>query len=180
MASEIRYEANEPYYDDRVTYLAPDLRAAALGETAIVDPPGTRWVYNNYHPLLIGMILERVTGKSVTEYLQEKLWDSIGMEYPGSWSINREHRKINPRTSMKTIPFSSRKATTTSRRRRKAESAPPANREETGKHANKLGMLNEQLLIQLPDLRLLAGQHAGMRIFSSGNQSARAASIPVC
>ena len=90
MASGIRYEANEPYYDNRVTYLAPDLRAAALGETAIVDPPGTRWVYNNYHPLLIGMILERVTGKSVTEYLQEKLWDSIGMEYPGSWSINRE------------------------------------------------------------------------------------------
>lgn len=90
MASGIRYEANEPWYDNRVTYLAPDLRAAALGETAIVDPPGTRWVYNNYHPLLIGMILERVTGKSVTEYLQEKLWDGIGMEYPASWSINRE------------------------------------------------------------------------------------------
>jgi CubicO group peptidase (beta-lactamase class C family) len=26
---------------------------------------------------------------SVTAYLQEKLWDALGMEYAGSWSINR-------------------------------------------------------------------------------------------
>ena len=26
---------------------------------------------------------------SVTAYLQEKLWDALGMEYAGSWSTNR-------------------------------------------------------------------------------------------
>jgi CubicO group peptidase (beta-lactamase class C family) len=88
MASGIRYNADEPYYDNRVTYLSPDLRKAALDDTVVVHPPGERWVYNNYHPLLIGMVLERVTGKSVTAYLQEKLWDAVGMEYAGSWSIN--------------------------------------------------------------------------------------------
>jgi CubicO group peptidase (beta-lactamase class C family) len=45
-------------------------------------------LYNNYNPLLIGMILERVTGGTVTAYLQEKLWDPLGMEYGGSWSLD--------------------------------------------------------------------------------------------
>jgi CubicO group peptidase (beta-lactamase class C family) len=108
MASGIRYEDNEPHYDNRVTYLAPDLRKAALNDTVIVDPPGKRWVYNNYHPLLIGMILERVTGKSVTAYLQEKLWDALGMEYGGSWSINNGHdglEKMESGINGRTIDF---------------------------------------------------------------------------
>ncbi len=89
MASGIRYEESGPYYDGRVTYLEPDLRKAALDDTVIVEPAGKRWVYNNYHPLLIGMILERVSGASVTEYLQKQLWDKLGMEYGGSWSTDR-------------------------------------------------------------------------------------------
>jgi CubicO group peptidase (beta-lactamase class C family) len=34
------------------------------------------------------MILERATGISVTNYLQEKIWKPIGMAYPGSWSLD--------------------------------------------------------------------------------------------
>jgi CubicO group peptidase (beta-lactamase class C family) len=90
MSSGVRYEEDAPYYDNRITYLEPDLRKAALEKTQIVDIPGKYWLYNNYHPLLIGMILERVTGKTVAEYLQEKLWSPLGMEYPGSWSIDSE------------------------------------------------------------------------------------------
>ena len=71
-----------------MTYHAADLRRAALEKTAIVSAPGERWLYNNYHPLLLGMVLERVTGMSVTSYLEEKLWEALGMEYPGSWSGN--------------------------------------------------------------------------------------------
>jgi len=88
MSSGIRYNEDPPYQDNDVTYHAADLRQAAMEKTAIVDAPGKHWLYNNYHPLLLGMILERVTGKSVTAYLQEKLWEPLGMEYPGSWSIN--------------------------------------------------------------------------------------------
>ena len=88
MSSGIRYNEGPPYHDNDVTYHAADLRQAAMEKTAIVDAPGKHWLYNNYHPLLLGMILERVTGKSVTAYLQEKLLEPLGMEYPGSWSIN--------------------------------------------------------------------------------------------
>jgi CubicO group peptidase (beta-lactamase class C family) len=88
MSSGLRYNEDPPYRDNDVTYHAIDLRRAALEKTAVVDAPGKRWLYNNYHPLLLGMVLERVTAMSVTAYLQEKLWEPLGMEYPGSWSIN--------------------------------------------------------------------------------------------
>ena len=34
------------------------------------------------------MILERVTGMSVSNYLQDKLWKPLGMQYPASWSLD--------------------------------------------------------------------------------------------
>jgi CubicO group peptidase (beta-lactamase class C family) len=88
MSSGLRYNEDQPDHDNDVTYHAADLRQAALEKTAVVDVPGKHWHYNNYHPLLLGMTLERVTGMPVTAYLQEKLWEPLGMEYPGSWSIN--------------------------------------------------------------------------------------------
>jgi CubicO group peptidase (beta-lactamase class C family) len=55
-----------------------------------VDSPGAKFVYNTFNPLILGMILERATGKSVTTYLQEKIWSPLGMEYDGSWSLDSE------------------------------------------------------------------------------------------
>jgi CubicO group peptidase (beta-lactamase class C family) len=74
--------------DDARTYYLPDLRRGALQSTWIERPPRERFEYNNYHPLLLGMILERVTGRHVTDYLQEKIWEPLGMEFGGSWSLD--------------------------------------------------------------------------------------------
>lgn len=85
MSSGIRYR--EPP-DDATTYYFPDLRQLALENTSIVGQPGDTFHYNNFHPLLLGMILERATGITVTDYLQAKIWTPIGMAYPGSWSLD--------------------------------------------------------------------------------------------
>jgi CubicO group peptidase (beta-lactamase class C family) len=89
MSSGIKY-AEFPFVngDDAKTYYYPDLRELALEDTHIVGLPGKQFHYNNYHPLLLGMIIERATGTSVANYLQEKIWKPIGMEYPGSWSLD--------------------------------------------------------------------------------------------
>ncbi len=50
--------------------------------------PLERFQYNNYHPLLLGLILERATGMSVSAYLEEKIWAPLGMEFPASWSLD--------------------------------------------------------------------------------------------
>jgi len=89
MSSGIKYE-EFPFVngDDAKTYYYPDLRQLALEDTHIVGLPGEQFHYNNYHPLLLGMIIERATCTSVANYLQEKIWKPIGMEYPGSWSLD--------------------------------------------------------------------------------------------
>ena len=91
MSSGIKY-AEFPFLngDDAKTYYYPDLRRLALAQTRIVDPPGKQFLYNNYHPLLLGLILERATGIPVANYLQEKIWKPLEMEFPGSWSLDHE------------------------------------------------------------------------------------------
>ena len=45
--------------------------------------PGIRHHYVSIDTQVLGMLLVRVTGKSLTEYMQEKIWTPLGMEYPG-------------------------------------------------------------------------------------------------
>jgi CubicO group peptidase (beta-lactamase class C family) len=76
--------------DDPLTTYHPDQREISLSNTEIVDDPGEYFQYNKYHPQLLGMILERATGMSVTEYTQTRLWDPIGMEYDGAWALDSD------------------------------------------------------------------------------------------
>jgi CubicO group peptidase (beta-lactamase class C family) len=75
--------------DDAKTYYDPNLRELAMTVELEVEP-GRRWEYNNYHPLLLGMVLERATGRSVATYLSQKIWRPLGMEAEGSWSLDSE------------------------------------------------------------------------------------------
>lgn len=93
MASGLAYEEFRPLLfnsDDILTSYYPDQREISLENTHIIDPPGEYFRYNKYHPQLLGMILERATGMSVTEYLQTRIWDKLGMEFDGSWSTDSE------------------------------------------------------------------------------------------
>lgn len=92
MASGLRYNSDRliSFGDDNLTYGFDDLRHLALTETEVVEKPGTTFLYNNYNPLLLGLILERATSRPVTTYLQEKIWTPLGMEFGGSWSLDAE------------------------------------------------------------------------------------------
>jgi len=76
--------------DDAKTYYWPDLRELALQHTQVEHAPGEAWMYNNYHPLLIGRVLERQTGMPVTQWLQQQLWQPAGMSIDAGWSLDRE------------------------------------------------------------------------------------------
>lgn len=92
--------------DNAKTYYYPDLRQLALKDTDIAGVPGEKFLYNNYHPLMLGLILERSTGMSVTNYLQEKIWTPIGMEYSGSWSLDeRGFEKMESGINARAIDF---------------------------------------------------------------------------
>lgn len=76
--------------DDPLTTYYPDQRWLALNNTHVLDPSGAYFQYNKYHPQLLGLILERTTGMTPTEYLQTRIWDPLGMQYGGSWSTDSE------------------------------------------------------------------------------------------
>ena len=74
--------------DVALSYSYPNLRSLALQLPPSEEPVGAAFNYNQYHPILLGMILERTTHRPVSRYLQEKIWQPLGMEYPASWSLD--------------------------------------------------------------------------------------------
>jgi len=46
--------------------------------------PGSRWEYSNYGMLLLGVVIERVTGQSYYEYVAEHVFRPAGMTHSGS------------------------------------------------------------------------------------------------
>ncbi|MGX5656466.1 serine hydrolase domain-containing protein, partial [Geodermatophilus nigrescens] len=88
MSSGLAYEEQGlPWSDDALTYYAPDLRALAL-TAEVEEPPGRTWLYDNYNPLLVGMVLERAVGEPVEEFAAEALWGPMGAEADASWSAD--------------------------------------------------------------------------------------------
>ncbi|MGA7437980.1 MAG: serine hydrolase [Luteibacter sp.] len=59
-----------------VTYMAPLPRAFA---------PGERWVYKTGETDLIGILVNRATGKTLADYLSEKIWRPYGMASDALW-----------------------------------------------------------------------------------------------
>lgn len=96
MRSDIYYEESGFLWfrDDAYTYWMPDLRKLALNHRKLTDKYIGRMHYNNYHPLLLGIILERSTGMSVSSYFEQSLWAKIGSEYDASWSLDSEQSKF--------------------------------------------------------------------------------------
>jgi CubicO group peptidase (beta-lactamase class C family) len=49
------------------------------------EEPGTNLHYVSINTHVLGMIIVKATGKSLSEYLEEKLWKPMGMEYSAFW-----------------------------------------------------------------------------------------------
>ncbi len=79
--------------DDPLTTYHPDQRQISLeAATRVQSPPGEYFSYNKYHPQLLGMILERSSGMSVSEYTESRLWKPAGMEFEGQWTLDSDGR----------------------------------------------------------------------------------------
>jgi|SRR5690554_896432 len=47
--------------------------------------PGTHWNYSTGETDLVGILVQKATGKSLSEYLSEKVWKPFGMEHCAAW-----------------------------------------------------------------------------------------------
>lgn len=70
------------------SYYGNDLYRTATG-VKIVQQPGTLHAYKSGDTELLGLILEKATGKSLSAYASEKLWQPMGAEHPAKWSTDK-------------------------------------------------------------------------------------------
>ena len=54
------------------------------GKRELESEPGGSWVYSNYGFILLGVVIEKVTGQSYYDYVQEHVYERAGMTRSGS------------------------------------------------------------------------------------------------
>jgi CubicO group peptidase (beta-lactamase class C family) len=89
MRSGIAFQEDyrSPFSDAGTFYLTPDLKAAIRG-LRIEAAPDTRLQYSSGDTQLLGLAIERATGRPLATTLQQALWQPMGAEYPASWSMD--------------------------------------------------------------------------------------------
>ncbi|MEM9886806.1 MAG: serine hydrolase [Bacteroidota bacterium] len=53
-------------------------------------PPGTVEYYSSMDTQILGLIVQRATGKTLAAYMEEKIWRPIGMESDARWFSDKE------------------------------------------------------------------------------------------
>ncbi|WP_439506424.1 serine hydrolase domain-containing protein [Sediminibacterium sp.] len=82
---------NESYWNPLAVtaeaYYGSNLEKTAT-EVKMVNQPGTLHKYKSGDTQLLGLILEKVTGKNLSEYAAEKLWQPLGASHNALWSTD--------------------------------------------------------------------------------------------
>ena len=92
MTSGIKFNESyiNPFGDAASFYYGLNLRKQ-IQKMKLKSEPGKKFEYVSGNTQLLGLVLERaLKNKTITSYLQEKLWTPLGMEFDASWSIDRK------------------------------------------------------------------------------------------
>lgn len=92
MTSGLKF--NESYYnpfgDAATFYYGTNIRKA-INKMKLKTEPGEQFDYVSGNTQLLGLILERaLKDKTVSSYLEEKIWKPLEMEFDASWSLDRK------------------------------------------------------------------------------------------
>jgi CubicO group peptidase (beta-lactamase class C family) len=60
----------------------------------MIHEPGTVHSYKSGDTQLLGLIVEKATGKPLSAYASEKLWQPLGAEHPAKWSTDKENGHV--------------------------------------------------------------------------------------
>ena len=70
------------YFDD-------DLRKV-IKSLEVVETPGKAFKYASGDTELLGMVIEKATGKTLSKYLSENFWKPLGAEHKALWQVDSE------------------------------------------------------------------------------------------
>lgn len=81
---------SNPFGDAATFYYGTNLRKA-INKMKLKTEPGKQFEYVSGNSQLLGLVLERaLKNKTVTQYLEEKIWKPLEMEFDASWSLDRK------------------------------------------------------------------------------------------
>ena len=75
-------EAAEGYYGTDLYGLVTRLR--------IIETPGKKFHYQSGNSQILGFIIEKATGETLTNYMHKKIWEPIGASRDAYWSLDKE------------------------------------------------------------------------------------------
>jgi len=78
-----------PLSETTELYYGTDIYKTATAVN-IIKPPGTYHFYKSGDTQLLGLIVEKATGKSLSDYAAEKLWKPLGAEHNALWSLDNK------------------------------------------------------------------------------------------
>ncbi|WP_378180497.1 serine hydrolase domain-containing protein [Aquimarina sp. SS2-1] len=91
MASGLNWTEHytSPFSITARAYYDPDLREVMKG-LDFVDQPGKEFRYLSGNTQLLGMVIEKATGKTLSKYLSESFWKPMGMEQDALWQVDSD------------------------------------------------------------------------------------------
>lgn len=78
----------DQYFSDPATHYTPQQVLDIAKELPVPFAPGEGWQYSNTNYVILGMIIEQVTGQPIEQVYQERLFDPLGMDatvFPGDY-----------------------------------------------------------------------------------------------
>lgn len=92
MTSGLRFKESyyNPFGDAATFYYGRNLRKS-IKKMKLKLEPGTQFEYVSGNSQLLGLVLERaLKDRTISSYLEEKIWKPLEMEYDASWSLDRK------------------------------------------------------------------------------------------
>ncbi len=89
MTSGIGYAENDFPFGTHVRFYYTNRLEQEILNLRLEERVGTQFTYKSGDAFLLTLALKRALGgKSITQYMQERIWDPLGMEADGIWSID--------------------------------------------------------------------------------------------
>jgi CubicO group peptidase (beta-lactamase class C family) len=79
---------SSPFSMTTEAYYGTDLYKLVMNQS-VVSPSGQKYSYLSGDTQLLAFLVEKASGKSISEYLSERVWKPIGANRPAFWSLDR-------------------------------------------------------------------------------------------
>jgi len=93
MSSGLDWEEDyfNPFSQTARAYFGDDIRKEVLN-LKVIEEPGKSFKYLSGNTILLGMAIEKATGKPLTSYLSESFWKPLGMSDDALWQLDSEEK----------------------------------------------------------------------------------------